>query len=357
MVLVLMGTFEQVSTGVTVAQDKFFRTFIVYWHPENSTFSLPCFPGGYTLAILLILNLSASFAFRFRFQSRSLGILLTHVGLALLIVGEILTGMLATESQMAMREGNLLNYSEEPSQAEFVVIDKSDPNFDQVVAVDGRQLRNGQEIKLPTLPFTLHIKKTYPNSRLIQLNQKQPLANRGMGTRVGVNPLPKTRKDNQINILSSYIEIMDGDDSLGTWLVSSGAPTPQTLTHKGQDYDIVMRRKRHYLPFTLKLKDFVHERYPGTQIPKNFASRVRLYDTEGDFDRELLITMNHPLRYQSKTFYQSSYGENDTLSILQVVDNSSRLVPYISSAIVTLGLLVQFFTSFHHFRSKQRRAS
>lgn len=52
--------------------------------------------------------------------------------------------------------------------------------------------------------------------------------------------------------------------------------------------------------------------------------------------------MNHPLRYQGMSFYQSGFDNNDTTTILQVVQNPSSLIPYISCALIALGMVVQF---------------
>ena len=43
---------------------------------------------------------------------------------------------------------------------------------------------------------------------------------------------------------------------------------------------------------------------------------------------------NHPLRYQGMSFYQSGFDNNDTTTILQVVQNPSWLIPYISCALI-----------------------
>jgi hypothetical protein len=64
--------------------------------------------------------------------------------------------------------------------------------------------------------------------------------------------------------------------------------------------------------------------------------------------------MNQPLRYDGKAFYQSSFGKNDTLSILQVVENPGWLLPYLSTVLVTVGLLVHFGIS---LRRGLRRAA
>ena len=67
--------------------------------------------------------------------------------------------------------------------------------------------------------------------------------------------------------------------------------------------------------------------------------------------------MNQPLRYDGKAFYQASFGKGDTLSILQVVDNPGWLLPYISCAMVALGLLVHFGMSMSRGLKKQTAAA
>ena len=65
-----------------------------------------------------------------------------------------------------------------------------------------------------------------------------------------------------------------------------------------------MRAKRYYENFSLTLLKATHENYTGTNEPRNFASRVQLRNASTKENRELLIYMNHPLRYQGLTFYQ-----------------------------------------------------
>ena len=69
---------------------------------------------------------------------------------------------------------------------------------------------------------------------------------------------------------------------------------------------------------------------------------MRLQDLSHAEDRDALIYMNHPLRYGGKTFYQASFGQNDRLSVLQVVRNPGWLIPYLSCTLVALGLLLHF---------------
>jgi hypothetical protein len=103
-----------------------------------------------------------------------------------------------------------------------------------------------------------------------------------------------------------------------------------------------MRPRRQHLPYSITLKDFSHDVYPGTDIPKNFSSLVHLSNPARGEERDVLIYMNQPLRYDGKAFYQASFGKGDRLSILQVVENPGWLLPYLSCTLVTLGLLLHF---------------
>jgi hypothetical protein len=90
-----------------------------------------------------------------------------------------------------------------------------------------------------------------------------------------------------------------------------------------------------------------HELYPGTKIPKNFQSRVRIENERTGENREVDISMNDPLRYQGLTFYQYQMGlaelsANARSSTLQVVRNPSWLAPYFGCILVGAGLVIQF---------------
>jgi cytochrome c biogenesis protein ResB len=128
---------------------------------------------------------------------------------------------------------------------------------------------------------------------------------------------------------------------------------PGSFTYKGRQYELVMRPERFYKDFTIHLIDFTHERYKGTEIPKNFSSRVKLMRPETGEDREVLIYMNNPLRYGGETYYQGGFERGDTVSILQVVRNPSWITPYIACVLVTIGLTVQFMAHLIGFARKR----
>src|SRR5439155_25079965 len=114
------------------------------------------------------------------------------------------------------------------------------------------------------------------------------------------------------------------------------------------------RPSRYYKPYGVALQQFPHEQYAGIEIPKDFSSKVSLIDPERSVNRDVLIYMNHPLRYRGETFYHAGFQKDDSATILQVVHNPSFIAPYVACVIVAAGLLVQF--GFHLVGlSRQRR--
>ena len=143
---------------------------------------------------------------------------------------------------------------------------------------------------------------------------------------------------------------------MGTWIVSPQIGMPQTFTLDGHTWELALRFRRFYFPFAVTLIQFSHDKYPGTEIPKNFSSRVRVKSDDGKDDREVLIFMNNPLRYGGQTFYQAGFEPNDRVTILQVVRNPGWQLPYIACVMMGLGLVIQFGITLAGFIRKRSAA-
>jgi len=226
------------------------------------------------------------------------------------------------------------------------VIDTSNPEYDQVTAIPEAVLRRGGTIEHKSLPFRIVVRHYYQNSRLKMASEGdgslKPIANKGPGAQVIVESVARSTGVNDRDVVSAAVEIFSAQGSLGTWLVSDALGAPQTFSAGGRTWQLVMRAARYYKPYSVTLQKFTHERYAGTDIPKNFASTVTLIDPERSVNRNVLIYMNHPLRYRGDTFYQAGFERDDRTTILQVVRNPSFLAPYVACIIVATGLLVQF---------------
>lgn len=348
MVLVFLGTLAQVKLGLYIAQEQFFRSFFVWWRPGGGDWKIPVFPAGYLLGTMLLLNLLAAHLKRFQFTKGKIGIYLIHAGLILLLVGQLLTEQLSQESSMRLVEGRASNFSENSFESELALISISDPDHDRVVAIPQSWVARKQVIRHDQLPFTLRVHRYWHNSRLQTRRADTPtpaLATHGVGQTLEVVEMPHATKMDERNLPSAVVELLTAEGSLGTWLVSSHLLEPQSVTVDGKAYLLQMRLRRYYRPFRFHLLEFTHEKYRGTEIPKNFASRIRIENPQSHEDREVLIFMNNPLRYRGETFYQGSYDPNDPrVSILHCVRNPSWRAPYIAVAIVALGLTIQFLS-------------
>ncbi len=371
--LIFFGTLDQVYIGIRGAQREYFESFFGFWQypqqwilgPWLSWLSLPV-PGGYLIGPLLVVNLSLAHFRYFRPSWKKAGIVLIHAGVVLLLISQLVTNIFQEESTLWIEEGGSSNYMESYYETELVIIDRSNPDTDGVVSIPTKLFARKDSYQHPKLPFRIRVDRFYPNSVLMQnkdvgeASSTPTLANKGLGVEMRLTPeeRPKTTKQNEKDVPTALVELRGTEGSLGTWLVSAwlGEDFPaQTFQHAGKVFEIDLRLKREYLPYTIELIDFTHDRYPGTEIPKNFSSKVRLRNPDTGEDRQVLIYMNHPLRYAGLTFFQASFTPDDKASMLQVVRNPGWLVPYISCTLVSLGLLFQF--GYHLIRFARRQKS
>lgn len=94
------------------------------------------------------------------------------------------------------------------------------------------------------------------------------------------------------------------------------------------------------LPFSITLNNFRRAVYPGTNMPKEYESRITIRD--GDITWPAVISMNEPVRYGGFTLYQSSTlvnAEGEPVSILSIVTNKGWVFPYISGILLAFGLI------------------
>jgi hypothetical protein len=344
MILVFLGTLDQVNIGVYEAENRYFKSFFLYFTPPGTTLRLPWFPSGYLVGGLLLVNLIAAHLARFKFTWKKAGIMVLHSGVILLLLGQLFTSLFQVESQMRLDKGETKNYSLSYYHDELALIDTSGSDSDQVISIPDSQLYKGHKIVLPVDSLEVGIDEYFINSALLRPDQL-PSSNY---PHLQIGPMAvsvqteRTYKENERNMPTAAVSVWQGGIHVGSWNLAAGFPRPARFRVGGKSYQIVLRPKRFYKPFAIQLVQFSHDRYAGTDIPKNFSSRVRLVDSSRHEDRETLIYMNHPLRYQGLTFYQSGFENNDKTTILQVVQNPSWLIPYVSCALIAFGMLLQF---------------
>lgn len=347
-VLVFAGTLAQVHMGLYQAQERYFKSFLVWWGPAHAGWQIPVFPGGYLVGGVMLIGLLTIFVRQFSRGWKRSGLILVHLGLVLLLAGQLLTDLLSVESAVRFAEGEARNYSEAFRETELALIDRSAPDSDLVVSLPEQRLAAGGEIRLPGTPLTLRVKRYWPNADLLRApapGSVESGATQGAGVGLQVVPKPAAAKLEERSAPVALVELQAGKTSSGSWLVALGLSQNFNLDQK--PYSIELRSTRYYTPFSIQLLKTTHDVYPGTDIPKNFQSRVRLEHAGKGETREVDIFMNNPLRYEGLTFYQYQMGRDEVnqqrgTSVLQVVRNPGWLTPYVGCVLVGVGLTIQF---------------
>ncbi len=380
MSVVFFGTIDQVHWGINVVQKEYFQSlFCAYPLNPDAWRSLPGIgpalagaglripmPGGYLIGGLLLLNLVCAHFRHFRARWDKSGIAVTHAGVFLLLVSGFTTAAFQEESMTSIGEGSTGSWSESFQETELALTDTTDEKTDKVTVVPDALLRDRTTkgiFAVPGSAMELRIHRFYPNAPIVppviakNFPGLEPVkVDNGVGARTPLVIVPQNENfsPDAGNSPSAVIEVIVAGKSLGTWLVNTAlADTtgPQSFESGGRSYQIALRLKRTYFPFALRLDKFTHEKYAGTDIPKNFASDITLLDPKEAGPRSVTISMNNPLRHGGLTFYQAKFGDRNgtTVSLLQTVRNPSYLLPYAAVALVGAGMCLQFGISLIRF--------
>lgn len=424
--LVFAGTLAQKDNGVWTVVERFFRTGLAwipfqafvrlgqvfFFFPEDVEIpgSFP-FPGGWLLGGALLVNLLAAHSLRLRFTWKDAlllpafaaggvllwywqdepsfilmalgapamvlslagllifhgkrgGVILLHLGLIVMMLSELVTGLYAVERTMTIAEGETTGFLEMSHANELAIIDRTNPKVDDVVVIPESILRRRGVVRNALLPFDVVVDRYFVNAipQPIRPGEPNP-ATAGDGLSLVAHERPEvsgTDSSQQRDVASAYITLKrkDNGESLGTFLVSQyfdGNFTsrwlperPQRVMVNGKNYDLFLRPTRIYTPYRIELLEFRNDKFQGTDKPKNYSSQIRLTDPERHEQREVKIYMNHPLRYAGETFYQSGVLGGQKGTILQVVHNPGWLMPYISCIMVACGMVLHF--CFHLLR-------
>jgi len=119
---------------------------------------------------------------------------------------------------------------------------------------------------------------------------------------------------------------------------------PEIFTLNGLNFRLSYGAKQLKLPFSIKLRDFQLERYPGSNSPKSFASEITVLDHGENFDFK--IFMNHILNHKGYKFFQSSYRITDGFEETHLSVNHDTIgtwVTYIGYGILFLGMILILF--------------
>lgn len=361
--LVFYGTLAQADKGVWTVVAEYFRNFYVLipldvvllkpiLHYEGTFRGFIPYPGGWLLGTLLLVNLLAAHIVSFKPTWRRTGIWMIHSGIVLMMMGELVTGLCAVEGHMRISVDESTNFVEYASSPELAVIDASDLTKDHVTVIPTARLQRGGLISDERLPFDVEVVRYMVNS---QIENAKPtdanVATRGLGLRLAAIERPEgvgIDPEQKIDIASTYVTLKrkKTGETLGTYMLSVELADPEYVDVDGKTYQVSLRFKRSYRPYSFFLEKLNVKFYPNTDVPKDYSSFIRLSDPEQKEERDVRIWMNHPLTYAGETFYQSGVHQDERgrwrMTTLQVVSNPGWMLPYLSCLLVASGMLFHF---------------
>lgn len=292
------------------------------------------------------------------------GIVLLHGGIALMMLSQLFVNLWAVEERISVEEGDTAIYAFDTRISELAVVESTEtterhvvipqPLIEQAAASKSPRLIEHDE-----LPFDIEVLRFYKNSTLAEPGEAKAenLATAGTGLEVLSVERPVgagASTDSGVDMPAAYVKLTDKSSGKvhGVYLASSQLNEEQ-VEIGDKTYDLGLRFKRSYKPYSITLKYAKRENYPGSSKPKNYESEFQLVDPRHNVDRPVKISMNSPFRYLGETFYQSGMDTNPrngkAYSVFQVVTNAGWMTPYVACMIVAVGLIYQFVQTLMKF--------
>ena len=159
----------------------------------------------------------------------------------------------------------------------------------------------------------------------IRIIPQQMLAN-GVPGVIGVNPAEQNTGQNAF-----IFNLSGGNESaeMTIWDRESEKAASVSEIIDGKTVEVSYGSKITTLPFSIKLNDFILDRYPGSNSPSGYKSDVVLIDKPANVEKPFMIFMNNILKYKGYRFYQSSFDRDEKGTILSVNhDRAGMFVTY-----------------------------
>jgi cytochrome c-type biogenesis protein CcsB len=132
----------------------------------------------------------------------------------------------------------------------------------------------------------------------------------------------------------------------------------QDFSFDGVDFKMGYGEKPVELPFSIRLNDFILDRYAGSMSPSSYASEITLIDNRNNLKENHRIFMNNVLDYDMYRFFQSSYDPDEKGTILSVNhDFFGTMVTYLGYFLLSLGFIMSLFNKNSRFHELSRRIS
>jgi cytochrome c-type biogenesis protein CcsB len=281
------------------------------------------------------------------YKKEKLAVFLFHLSFILMIAGSGITRYFGWEGVIHIREGEKQNtcFSNEKyigysikdvtgntinsHSQKYSMTSVSADNYKKTLNINGNN-------------YELVLAKIIPNAT-------EEISNTGDKKAVAVNPEEQNTGQNAF-----IFNLFKGKESVTVYIwdkqdekVASG-----TCLIDGKMVEITYGSKSTALPFSIKLNDFVLERYPGSTSPSGYKSDVVLIDNVANVEKPFMIFMNNILKYKGYRFYQSSYDQDEKGTILSVShDVAGMLVTYSGYGLLFIFIVLALLSKHTVFRN------
>lgn len=359
--LTWLGTLEQVESGLFQVQAKYFESFVLV----HDAFGVPIpLPGANLVLSLLFVNLMVGGLLRLRRGWATAGVLVTHVGIALLLLSGFVKLYFSQDGHVTLFESQRANWFQSYYRWELVVARRlADGSLEERLLPQEELVDASGDARLlvsdAALPFDLELSGFVANCRPLP---KGPMFDVDVPVVDGLFlRAEETRPEAESNIAGAYVRVLPrgGGAPLDgiLWGLDRG---PLTFALADETWAVELRKERYPMPFTLVLDEFTKVDHPRSTMPKSFASDVRVVEQSGE--RAVEISMNEPLRDGGLVLYQASWGPasarpgDPLFSTFSVVQNPADQLPLVGCVVSALGLLVHFSRKLlRHVRLAGRR--
>ena len=329
MLLLVIGTIEQKDIGLYDSVQIYIYNFILWVGP------IPLPGGGMALAAITI-SLLIKFLFYSAWSWKRSGIIISHLGSLLLLLGGFVTMLDNKEGFMIIPEGQEQSYFQDYHNRGLFITSETQAD----IIIPFENLSAGQIIMEPDLPFNIHIIDKCDNCDVRPLFKKNA-SRKGLASEIYLIPKKsEVNKEENFSGVTFALFNRAEKEKIGEYITLEDVP--EDVRYK--DYSLSINRKKTDLPFSIALKDFRKIDYPGSNKASDYQSDLTF--KENDIEWPVTIRMNKPYRYKGYSIFQSSFDQRDgtEITVLNIVKNSGRLLPYISAFIIFLGLFIHLIS-------------
>lgn len=367
LLITFLGTWDQRTRAIYDVQKDYFESWI---HVSNALpIPIPVF-GAVPLLGLLFVNLLVGGMIRLRKGRSTVGILVAHIGIAVLLLGGLVEHTSSLNGSMYIPPGQerrtfqsyhdwdvvLTAYGTEGRGTRYWI-------QDEILEEAGPSGRT--TFHHASLPFELVLDGYRRNGRPIPVTPGRSGAVDGWMLQEGY-PMKKAEENLPIVRVTVRVDGIEGKRLL-LWGLQDG---PAHFEVGGEKFGLDMRRREFELPFSIQLDRFVKADHPGVDMAREYSSYVQRI--QNGVSENVHITMNEPLRHEGYILYQSSYQQLQDLqgrpvrdadgrpvfaTILTVSQNPADRIPLLACIIISLGLLIHFIRKLVlHIKAESRKA-